>query len=188
MPAFPNPLAEYIEQFSAIVDQLGAYHRTTDPLFYTMRFIDGLKDHIRAPVSLHAPQTGILLVSLQEDPSAPRKPEVCKWDVSSGAKPFTRTALPLPLPPACVDKPAAPVELKPAPNIGQAPSADERWAALRSLRRSQGPCFRCGSKWSWDHRCPHAVQLQVLEEVLGLFSLEESAEPSDAVVEESEPA
>ena len=64
MPAFPNPLAEYIEQFSAIVDQLGAYHRTTDPLFYTMRFIDALKDHIRAPVSLHAPQTGILLVSL----------------------------------------------------------------------------------------------------------------------------
>jgi len=82
----------------------------------------------------------------------------------------------------------APVELKPAPDIGRAPSADERWAALRSLRRSQGPCFRCGSKWSWDHRCPHAVQLQVLEEVLGLFSLEESAEPSDAMVEEPEPA
>jgi len=45
MPAFPNPLAEYIEQFSAIVDQLGAYHRTTDPLFYTMRFIDGFSLH-----------------------------------------------------------------------------------------------------------------------------------------------
>ncbi|CAD6338445.1 unnamed protein product [Miscanthus lutarioriparius] len=123
-----------------------------------------------------------------EDLSAQRKPEVRKWDVSSRAKPFARMALPLPLPPARVDKPMAPVELKPAPNIGRAPSTDERWAALRSLRRSQGLCFRYGSKWSRDHRCPQVVQLQVLEEVLGLFSLEESTEPSDAVVEEPEPA
>ena len=132
--------------------------------------------------------TACVLAQLQEDLSAPWKPEVRKWDISSGAKPFARTALPLPLPPARVDKPVAPVELKPAPDIGQAPSVDERWAALRSLRRSQGLCFRCGSKWSRDHRCPQAVQLQVLEEVLGLFSLEESAEPSNAVVEEPKPA
>jgi len=46
---------EYIEQFSSIVDQLGAYHKTTDPLFYTACFIDGLKDHIKATIHLHRP-------------------------------------------------------------------------------------------------------------------------------------
>ena len=90
--------------------------------------------------------TACVLAQLQEDLTAPRKPEVRKWDVSTGAKPYTRTALPLPPPPVHVDKPTAPVELKPAPYIGQAPFADERWVALRSLRRSQGLCFRCGSK------------------------------------------
>jgi hypothetical protein len=50
-----GPVVKYVEKFSAIVDQLGAYHRTTDPLFFTMRFIDGLQDHIRALVSLHCP-------------------------------------------------------------------------------------------------------------------------------------
>lgn len=57
-------VAEYIEQFSAIVDQLGAYHRTTDPLFFTMRFIDGLKENIRLLFLCIARKIGILLVSL----------------------------------------------------------------------------------------------------------------------------
>ena len=172
---------EYIEQFSAIVDQLGAYNRTTDPMFYTMRFIDGLKDHIRAAVALHRPpnwDTACVLAQLQEDLTAPRKPEVRKWDVASGAKPFTRTAMPLPPPPR-IDKLPAPVEHKPAGEAGRSLSVDERWAALRSQRRAQGLCYRCGAKWSRDHRCPPAVQLHVLEELLELFNLDD-IDPQDA--------
>ena len=95
-------VADYIEQFSAIVDQLGAYNHTIDPLFYTMRFIDGLQENIRVAVSMHQPQnwdTACVLAQLQEDLFGPRKPEVRKWDVSSGTKPFAWPSLPLPPPP-----------------------------------------------------------------------------------------
>ncbi|XP_066353960.1 uncharacterized protein [Miscanthus floridulus] len=151
-----STVAEYIEQFSAIVDQLGAYHRTIDPLFFTMRFIDGLKDHIRAPVSLHRPlnwDTACVLAQLQEDLLAPRKLEVRKWDVSTGTKLFARVALPLHSPPPRSDKPVVNGEFKNGTEAGRSLTADERWAALRSSRRSQGLCICCGLKWSRDHCC-----------------------------------
>lgn len=45
-----DSVAEYIEQFSSLVDQLFAYESVTDPLYLTTRFIDGLRDEIRAVV------------------------------------------------------------------------------------------------------------------------------------------
>jgi hypothetical protein len=36
-------VSEYVEQFSGLVDQLTAYGHSIDPLYFTMRFIDGLK-------------------------------------------------------------------------------------------------------------------------------------------------
>jgi len=169
-------VAEYIDQFSTIVDQLGAYHRTTDPLFYTMRFIDGLKDHIRAAVALHRPQTwdtACVLAQLQEDLSAPRKLEVRKWDVSSGTKPFARSPLPPPPLPAHHDKAGAPLNLKSGPEVGRSLSADERWAALRSSRRAQGLCIKCGERWSRDHRC---AKIAAVDELLALFGPEEDTD------------
>jgi hypothetical protein len=35
-------VTDYVERFTKLVDQLKAYSSTTDPLFYTMRFVDGL--------------------------------------------------------------------------------------------------------------------------------------------------
>lgn len=87
-----------------------------------------------------------------------------------GAKPFAHTALPLPPPPPRIDKPAVPTELKNVTDAGRPLTADERWAALRSGCRAQGLCIRCGAKWSRDHRCAQAVQLNDLEELLALFS------------------
>ena len=43
-------VSEYIEQFSKLVDQLNAYESVTDSCYYTMRFIDGLKDEIKSVV------------------------------------------------------------------------------------------------------------------------------------------
>lgn len=54
---------EYIDQFSALVDQLAAYQPTPDPLYFALRFMDGLKDEIRSPVMLQRPSNGILLLS-----------------------------------------------------------------------------------------------------------------------------
>jgi hypothetical protein len=93
---------EFIEQYSAVVDQLSAYGGTTDPLYYTLRFIDGLKDYIRAPVALHRPQnldTACVLAKLQEQMAdAGKKKEFRRWEPNA-AKPYFTKALPLPLPP-----------------------------------------------------------------------------------------
>jgi hypothetical protein len=46
---------EYIEEFIALVNQLKAYAKHPDPLYYTQRFIDGLCDDIKAVVLVHRP-------------------------------------------------------------------------------------------------------------------------------------
>ena len=46
---------EYISNFTPLVDQLNAYGTTADPFFYTMCFIDGLKDYICVAISMHRP-------------------------------------------------------------------------------------------------------------------------------------
>ena len=63
-------MLEYIEQFSILVDQLAAYSSSQDPLYFTLRFIDGLRDDIKSVVLVQRPQdldTACALASLQEE-------------------------------------------------------------------------------------------------------------------------
>jgi hypothetical protein len=48
-PMSPSFLSWWVDQFSA-------YSTTTDPLYYTMQFIDGLKPEIRAVVLMQCPK------------------------------------------------------------------------------------------------------------------------------------
>jgi hypothetical protein len=67
---------EYITWFTPLIDQLNAYGGSTDPLFYTMRFVDGLKDYIKAVVALQFPQsfdTVCVLARLQGDVADPAR-------------------------------------------------------------------------------------------------------------------
>lgn len=41
---------EYIDRFATLVDQLAAYESNSDPGYLIMRFIDGLRDDLRAPI------------------------------------------------------------------------------------------------------------------------------------------
>lgn len=82
----------------------------------------------------------------------------------AGARQYYKPAVPLPAPPPRLALPAP--ELKQAADGARHTSVDDRLAALRSARRAQGLCMRCGSKWSRDHRCPQAVQLNVVQELL----------------------
>jgi len=43
---------EYADRFTGLVDQLLTYGKTTDPLFYALRFVDGLRDDIRSVVHM----------------------------------------------------------------------------------------------------------------------------------------
>jgi hypothetical protein len=61
---------EYIDKYTGLVDQLLAYGRNTDPLYYTMRFVDGLRTDIRAAVHMQRPDnldTACVLALLQEE-------------------------------------------------------------------------------------------------------------------------
>lgn len=63
-----------MEQFSGLVDQLAAYEGAPDPLHYTMCFIDGLRDELKAAVLIQQPSdldTAYVLASLQEEVTTP---------------------------------------------------------------------------------------------------------------------
>lgn len=55
-------------------------------------------------------------------------------------------------------------------------TTEEKLAALRAYRRAKGLCIPCAEKWSRDHKCSAMVQLNVVQELLELFNLEEMEE------------
>lgn len=133
---------EYITQFTPLINQLNAYGGTTDALFYTMRFVDGLKDYIRAAIALHRPQnfdTACILARLQEEVTYPaKKRDLRHWDNASGMRPLPLPALPPQL--------ALPVpQAKPVPDGGRGPSTEDRWSTLHASRCAQGLCIVVGS-------------------------------------------
>lgn len=80
-------VAAYIEEFSQLVDRLNAYQRISDPLYYTMKFVDGLRDDIKVVVMLQRPSdldTAVVLAQLQEEVEALKKNHDSKWP-GSGA-------------------------------------------------------------------------------------------------------
>lgn len=63
-------VTEYVEHFASLVDELTAYESRTDPLYYTMRFIDGLRDDIKSVIMVQRPSdldTACALALVQEE-------------------------------------------------------------------------------------------------------------------------
>jgi hypothetical protein len=50
-------VADYVDQFLALVDQLAAYESDANPLYYVMHFVDGLHDDIKSVVMIQHPAT-----------------------------------------------------------------------------------------------------------------------------------
>jgi hypothetical protein len=62
-------LSEYIDRFSTLVDQLSAYEHVSDPMYFTTRFVEGLRADIRVVVLIQHPcdlDTACSLALLQE--------------------------------------------------------------------------------------------------------------------------
>lgn len=72
--------------------------------------------------------------------------------------------MPLLNPPPRQDRQDKPVNPNPVPER-RARGVDDKLSTLRDYRRTRGLCFRCGEKWSRDHRCPEAIQLHALQEL-----------------------
>jgi len=181
---------EYVEQFSGLVDQLAAYEGAPDPLHYTMCFIDGLRDELKAAVLIQRPSdldTAYVLASLQEEVTTPsRKRDSRRHDFIYPHKQDVPAPLPLPAPPRLTRPP----DDKRAPEAGCGSDADssrsagERWSSLKAYRRAQGLCQYCAKKWSRDHRCADKVQLNVLHELLEVF---QDSDEQPALGSESSP-
>jgi len=68
-----STVSDYVERFSILIDRLKSYSASTDPLFYTIRFIDGLRPDLKAMILVSRPQTldaAICMALVQEEVSS----------------------------------------------------------------------------------------------------------------------
>jgi hypothetical protein len=123
-------VAYYVDWFSALVDQLAAYESTDNPLYYEMRFVDGLRDDIKLMVMIQRPSTldtSCVLPMVQEEAmDANKRRDGDKQSSSNVAE----------------DK-----------RLGGAHSSDDKRHALKQYHRARGLCDRCAEKWVPRHRC-----------------------------------
>lgn len=150
----------------SFVDQLLAYGKNTDPLFYAMKFVDGLRDDIRSAVHMQRPASvdaGAVLALLQEELVNPsRRRDGKRAEPFHYAKFPPKGAQPLPPPP---DREGRIPVGAPGVEDRRPRGVDAQLATLRNYRRDRGLCVRCGEKWSRDHHCPEQIQANVLQEV-----------------------
>lgn len=66
------------------------------------------------------------------------------------------------------------------------PPTNSSMVALKSYRRALGLCFKCGAKWSKDHKCPPEVLLVVEAIWDSLVDSDDVAESSGGDHHESE--
>ena len=144
-----STVSDNVERFSVLIDHLKSYCASTDPLFYTMRLIDGLRPNLKAMILVSRPQTldaAICMALVQEEvagqsgaQSSFRSLAPVEWS----PKPTPWTALPLPPPPPRVEKPMA----KPAAAEPTATSSTTgALAAVKAYRRALGLCYKCNAK------------------------------------------
>jgi hypothetical protein len=172
-------VSDYIDKFAGLMDQLAAYESAFEPLHYTMKFIDGLRDDLRASVLIQHPSdldTAYVLAQLQEEVSLPpKKREFRQSDFSSSYKFEPSLAV------NTKDKVPTPVfDDWRSLEASKPKSVEDPWSALRAMRRAQGLCQCCAEKWSKDHRFSNKVQLHAVEEVLEVFMMEDEFSYDDA--------
>jgi len=174
---------EYADKFTSIVDGLIAYGKNTDPIYYAMKFVDGLRDDIRTVVHMQRPSTldtAVVLALLQEEMlDTSRKKELRRPDQMQWGRLPPRAPPPLPTPPVRGERPDRPAAAAGGAEDRRGRGVDAKLNTLRDYRRACGLCIRCGEKWSSDHRCPEQIQLHVLQEVWDICHCDETAEPED---------
>ena len=175
-----SSVADYVERFAELVDQLSAYTSNTDPLYYTLRFIDGLRGDIRSIVLVQRPpdlDSACVLAALQEEVAdSSRRREFRRPDPLIPPKSSARGPLPLPAPrPPLPPSPTPATDRRGVESVRSSTSPEAKAAALRAYRRAMGLCHKCGEKWNREHVCAPTVQLHVVQELWELFQLEDDS-------------
>ena len=172
-------VVEYQTAFEQLAHGILLYNPAFDDIYFVTRFIGGLKEEIRSAILLHRPKdvdTASALALLQEA------------ELSSGAQRFQPRAEATNYGKSqfknATEKKMDSKKSDPSPTV-KSPS-DDKFQALRTFRRNNGLCFKCGEKWGHNHKCPKQIPLHVVEELLEVFDTEtEEDEPEDTSPTES---
>lgn len=168
-------VAEYVERFSELYDQVTAYEICPEIVHYVTHFIDGLKPTIRMAVAIQQPvdldaavQLAMLYEELSDDP-------VTSSVTTTTPSTITRRTNPTHNFPVV---PRAPVvrqqdDRRVLDSSKPATSAD-KWNQLRNFRKAKGLCFICGEKWTKEHQCSSSVQLHVVHEMMDYLQLSDN--------------
>jgi hypothetical protein len=158
---------------------LAAYTSTTDPLYYTLRFIDGLREDIKSIVLVQRPpdlDIACVLAALQEEVGdSSRQCEFKRSESGYMSKSTSKNPLPLSAPPDR-DKQGNSLladDRRGTESTRTASSLESKAAALRSYRRAMGLCYKCNERWSREHKCSPTVQLHVVQKLWELFQLDD---------------
>jgi hypothetical protein len=171
-------VVDYVEEYAQLVDQLAAYTSTTDPLYYTLRFIDGLREDIKSIVLVQRPpdlDTACVLAALPEEVGdSSRRRDFKRSESGYLTKSTSKNPLPLPTPPVR-DKQGYSLlaDDRRGTESSRTSSLETKAAALRSYRRAMGLCYKCNERWSREHKCAPTVQLHAVQELWELFQLED---------------
>ncbi|WVZ79457.1 hypothetical protein U9M48_027033 [Paspalum notatum var. saurae] len=169
-------VSEYQEQFERLAHGILLYNSSYDDTYFVTRFLGGLKEEIRVPISLHRPkevQSALALALLQEE---------ALESVRRSSKLPIRSMAP-------VDrlKSSGPDQNVVVKTKSDRPESEDKLQALKTYRRKNGLCFKCGEKWGQNHKCPNQVPIHVVEELLDAVDLDEM-NGADELEEETEVA
>jgi hypothetical protein len=156
-------MSEYHAEFEKLAHRVLLYNPAIDDTFFVTRFVGGLRDNIRSAILLHRPSdvdTASALTLIQEQELEHGHAKSSGWDFTRGV---ARTSL-------GADKTKQTEQMKP---ILQKSDVDDKLASLKSFRRRNGLCFKCGEKWSPAHKCLAHISLHVLEEILDALDIVE---------------
>lgn len=168
-------MADYLYRFEGLSHGILLYNYAYNDTYFVTRFLGGLKEEIRAPITMHQPRdvaAASVLALLQEE-------ELLSSRKKSGSKEhnrnFTKSM-------SHGDKSSyggSDKQFKP-----DRPPMDDKLKALMAHQKKNGLCYKCGEKWGHGHSCPTQVSIHVIEELLDAL---ESTEDNTMTSEEDEP-
>lgn len=182
----------YVEEFLQLVDKLNAYQQMNDPLYYTSKFVDGLRDDIKAVVMLQRPQdldTAVVLAQLQEEAGAMLRKRDYRW---SEAASTSKSSVRQPVGQHLLTKDMKQQVSGRADERVSTPkfsstSTDDRITSLYAYRKAKGLCYKCGLQYSRDHKCSEIVQLHLVAELWQMAQVPESEPEYASPMDEDEP-
>jgi hypothetical protein len=139
-------VADYVQRFSDLVDQISAYSSQSDPLQHLTKFLDGLSPAVHVLVAIHQPadlDAAYTMAFLYEELGDGGNP------FGTGSSPTVHhqhfqplPTVPPPPPARWVSKLVEEKRLSEAHRTG----SEGRWSSLKAYRRARGLCFTCGER------------------------------------------